>query len=225
MHTHHTHTPPSQTLSHLSHTPLTPSGMFTRFRNPKDKRDFVTAGAAVGIATAFGAPIGGLLFVFEEVASFWQHELGWQIFFACMVAVLSLDTFRSAQAAVLHGGAFGWFSGAASTVLYEVQTALAIHVAFIGPAVVIGVACGLCGILFTIGNVKVMRLRQEIIGVCCVLWCGGVVLHVSCASCHVCVKSFSVYTHTHKKKINHAQKYTQNTPKNTPPKHTQTHIQ
>lgn len=94
-------------------------GLFTRFRNPKDKRDFVTAGAAVGIATAFGAPIGGLLFVFEEVASFWQHELGWQIFFACMVAVLSLDTFRSAEAA-LYGGAFGWFSGAASTVLYEV---------------------------------------------------------------------------------------------------------
>ena len=45
------------------------------------------------------------------------------------------------------------------------QTALAIHVAFILPAVAIGLACGLCGILFTIVNVKVMRLRSEIIGV------------------------------------------------------------
>ena len=53
--------------------------MFKRFRNPKDKRDFVTAGVSVGVATAFNAPIGGLLFAFEEVASFWQQSLGWQV--------------------------------------------------------------------------------------------------------------------------------------------------
>lgn len=51
----------------------------------------------------------------------------------------------------------------------QVQTALAIHVAFILPAVAIGLACGLCGILFTIVNVKVMRLRNEIIGVRCTI--------------------------------------------------------
>lgn len=55
------------------------TSMFKRFRNPKDKRDFVTAGVSVGVATAFNAPIGGLLFAFEEVASFWQQSLGWQV--------------------------------------------------------------------------------------------------------------------------------------------------
>lgn len=55
------------------------TNVFRRFRNPRDKRDFVTAGVAAGVATAFNAPIGGLLFAFEEVASYWRHSLGWQV--------------------------------------------------------------------------------------------------------------------------------------------------
>ncbi len=76
------------------------------------------AGTAVGVATAFGAPIGGLLFAFEELAASFSQALGWQIFFACMLAVLVSDTLRSAQRAVM-GGEFGLFEGAASTILYE----------------------------------------------------------------------------------------------------------
>ena len=77
------------------------------------------AGTAVGIATAFGAPIGGLLFAFEELANSFSQALGWQIFFACMLAVLTLDTFKSAQHAAKQGH-FGLFDGDASTVFFEV---------------------------------------------------------------------------------------------------------
>ncbi|KAL4443355.1 hypothetical protein ABPG75_011092 [Micractinium tetrahymenae] len=136
------------------------SGLFRRFQNPKDKRDFVTAGAAMGVAVAFSAPIGGLLFVLEEIASFWQQSLGWQIFFACMMAVLTSDTLRSAQAA-LREGTFGLFEHESSTVFFEVQTQLTNHVLMVLPAAAIGIICGICAILFTIINLKVARARQE----------------------------------------------------------------
>lgn len=56
------------------------------------------------MAVAFGAPIGGLLFAFEEVASWFATSLWWQIFFGCMLSVLTLDTLRSAQRAMTQGG-------------------------------------------------------------------------------------------------------------------------
>lgn len=75
----------------------------------------------MGVAAAFGAPIGGLLFAYEELASFFSQTLGWQVFFACMLSVLTEDTLRSAQSAVTQGH-FGLFDGEASTIFFEVSS-------------------------------------------------------------------------------------------------------
>lgn len=78
--------------------------MFKRhfvFPLQRDKRDFVTAGVASGIATAFSAPIGGLLFAMEEVATFWRLDLGWLVFFACMCAALAVNLLNSAKVAMI----------------------------------------------------------------------------------------------------------------------------
>jgi len=63
---------------------------FNSLRNDADSRDFVTYGAAAGIAAAFRAPIGGVLFILEEGASFWSTKMTWRAFFCSCITLLTV---------------------------------------------------------------------------------------------------------------------------------------
>ncbi|KAH9499720.1 hypothetical protein Btru_077658 [Bulinus truncatus] len=149
----------SQLSGHLNKVKLT---FFERFRNPEDKRNFITAGVAAGVSAAFGAPVGGLLFCMEEVSTFWTKTLAWQIFFCCIISTSTSDIFNSAFERFQMIGMFGEFR-TSRYILFNVDEAVDINILMFIPSVVIGVIGGLLGSLFTILNLKIHRYRKRVL--------------------------------------------------------------
>eukprot|EP00761_Pharyngomonas_kirbyi_P012339 gb/GECH01012366.1/.p1 GENE.gb/GECH01012366.1/~~gb/GECH01012366.1/.p1 ORF type:complete len:763 (+),score=121.47 gb/GECH01012366.1/:1-2289(+) len=126
-----------------------------KFRNPRDRREFITAGAATGVAAAFGAPIGGVLFSLEEAASFWSSHLTWRSFFGCMVSVFTMYFFQS--------GLSGRFD-ARALVLFQVgSTSYTYTIVELIPFVFLGIIGGLSGASFTWLNLALTRIRRDFV--------------------------------------------------------------
>ncbi|KAJ4292212.1 hypothetical protein N0V88_005843 [Collariella sp. IMI 366227] len=65
--------------------------LFSKYdRNDAKRREVLSAAAAAGVAVAFGAPLGGVLFGLEEVAYFFPAKTLFRTFFCCITAALTL---------------------------------------------------------------------------------------------------------------------------------------
>lgn len=132
---------------------------FSDFRNDREKRDFVACGAAAGVCSAFGAPIGGVLFSLEEGASYWSTKLTWRAFFCAMTTLATLFWIRNVdtmwgQADVeklFSFGEFGSISGEASNFSIWELTLF----------VVIGCLGGLIGAVFNAANQHLTIWRMK----------------------------------------------------------------
>lgn len=67
--------------------------IFSKYSNNDGKRrEILSASAASGVAVAFGAPIGGVLFSLEEVSYYFPSKTLFRTFFCCIVSTVKLGT-------------------------------------------------------------------------------------------------------------------------------------
>ncbi|KAG5443681.1 H(+)/Cl(-) exchange transporter 7 [Clonorchis sinensis] len=126
------------------------------FRNDRQKRDFVSAGAAAGVAAAFGAPVGGLLFALEEGASFVYQRLTWTILFASMVSMFVLALLKT----LIHTHSFNFTPGGlASFGAFTFLDTFSVSELLL--FLVMGAFGGVSGALFVKANALLTQYRQK----------------------------------------------------------------
>eukprot|EP01112_Ceratiomyxa_fruticulosa_P015925 TRINITY_DN4769_c0_g2_i1.p1 TRINITY_DN4769_c0_g2~~TRINITY_DN4769_c0_g2_i1.p1 ORF type:complete len:808 (-),score=128.85 TRINITY_DN4769_c0_g2_i1:106-2529(-) len=132
-------------------------GIFWRYHNDKDKRDFISTGAAAGITAAFGAPIGGVLFSLEEASSFWSRQLTWRTFFCCMIATFTVNVLDQGLVGTgpVHDSGLLTF-GFSRAYLYKY-----FEFAFF---IILGMLGGLAGALFVHVNIRLNAWRRDKFG-------------------------------------------------------------
>ena len=121
--------------------------------NPRDRRDFISSGAAAGVSAAFGAPIGGILFAIEQASSFWSPRLTWRTFFCCMVSTFTVNFFLS--------GMNGDFDKRSTIVFQLGSTGGGYNIGELIPFALIGLCGGLMGALFVFLNSKLLAFRLK----------------------------------------------------------------
>lgn len=163
------------------------------FKNDRDRRDLVTCGSAAGIAAAFRAPVGGVLFALEEMASWWRSALLWRAFFTTAVVAIVLRALID----VCLRGKCGLF-GKGGLIMYDVTSAdIAYHLWDVPPVILLGVVGGILGSLYNSLLEKVLRIYNlinekgtvyKIILACCISICtSGLLFGLPwIASCRPC---------------------------------------
>ncbi|URE29191.1 chloride channel [Musa troglodytarum] len=136
-------------------TILFPSGYV--FKSDRDRRDLVTCGCAAGVAAAFRAPVGGVLFALEEVTSWWRSQLMWRVFFtSAVVAVVvrsAMSWCKSGKCGHFGSGGFIIWDIPNGQEDYSFQELL--------PMAIIGIISGILGALFNQLTLYVTSWRRK----------------------------------------------------------------
>ncbi|XP_027101934.2 chloride channel protein CLC-b [Coffea arabica] len=128
------------------------------FNNDRDRRDLITCGSSSGVCAAFRAPVGGVLFALEEVATWWRSALLWRSFFSTAVVVVVLRAFME-YCKSRYCGLFG----KGGLIMFDVsEVSVRYHIVDLIPIAVIGIIGGLLGSLYNHVLHKVLRLYSLI---------------------------------------------------------------
>ena len=132
---------------------------FDFLKNNETKRRFIAAGASAGVSVAYGAPIGGTLFVFElsRPTTFWKFTMLWRTFLSCSIAVFVMS--------ILLGIKHGEIEDFSPIILKfgEIQDGDEDINAFylLMTGISLGVIGGVLGPIFVSVNTSVNKLRKR----------------------------------------------------------------
>ncbi|CAK9167223.1 unnamed protein product [Ilex paraguariensis] len=128
------------------------------FKNDRDRRDLITCGAAAGVAAAFRAPVGGVLFALEEAASWWRSALLWRTFFTTAIVAMVLRSLIQ----FCQSGKCGLF-GQGGLIMFDVSSAVpAYDTADLLAVMFLGIIGGILGSLYNYLVDKVLRIYSII---------------------------------------------------------------
>jgi len=109
--------------------------LFAKYdRNDAKRREVLSAAAAAGVAVAFGAPLGGVLFGLEEVAYFFPAKTLFRTFFCCITAALTLKFLNP--------------YGTHKIVMFQVQYPVDWEYFELGSFIAVGIFGGVAGAVF-----------------------------------------------------------------------------
>ncbi|KAF2395980.1 hypothetical protein EJ06DRAFT_484439 [Trichodelitschia bisporula] len=115
------------------------ANLFPKYKeNGKQFREILTAACASGLSAAFGAPIGGVLFAYEELSCYFPRKVLWRTFLCSMVAAMTLRALNPHKTGKL--------------VLFETNYGTSYQPHHYLVFVLIGIAGGLWGGTFTNAN-------------------------------------------------------------------------
>jgi chloride channel 3/4/5 len=109
--------------------------LFPKYRdNGRKMRELLSAACSSGLSVAFGAPIGGVLFSYEEISTYFPRKVLWKAFLCSLVAAMVLKELNP--------------TGTGKLVLFETNYGTDYRAIHYLVFVLLGVAGGIFGGLF-----------------------------------------------------------------------------
>jgi H+/Cl- antiporter ClcA len=121
------------------------------------KRAFISGGFAGGVAVTLGAPLGGLLFVWEEMATRWSPGFAAMVLGTCVMSVVCNTIIH----ALLEQG--DWNSllqiSRTESLKFPRLGFVGVNLELLPAVVVVGIVVGVLGGAWTFGNCHLNRIR------------------------------------------------------------------
>ena len=108
---------------------------FPKYReNGRKFREVLSSGVASGLSVAFGAPIGGVLFAYEEISTYFPRKVLWRAFICSLFAAMTLRALNP--------------TGTGRLVLFETNYGVSFKSYHYPVFIILGIAGGIFGGLF-----------------------------------------------------------------------------